>query len=375
MKKHISIFLVFLIILSFLSQIVVNKDKFLTRYDVDYWQARYEKSNWAKGWESKEPLGDAELYAYAGWRQVNGDDPTKINPETPPLGKYFIGLSILFFKNQNFSSLFFGGLLLWVTFLISRMVIQDKAWSLIPVLFLSADGLFRENLMTSMLDLPLAFFSALSFYFLMKAREKRKYYLLLMGALAATAATKTYLVGFGLVGIFFGYTIFLYLVYRYKDVMWYLLSLPVFVLVYLGIYLSYFINGHNLWDFKYYHFWVRYFARVQVTNYSRFEILRILFLGKWKTWWEGSGIINVSVWNPLWTIGSLVSPIMAVLDFKKKNLKVLILFLWIISYLAMYTYGVPYPRYLLPILPAVYIILVYSLNRLLNLKLWQGIKL
>lgn len=371
MKKYIPCIIVFLIVFSFLSEVLIKRDVFLSRYDAEYWRMRYEESNWAKGWESKTPLGDPELYSYAGWRQIKGDDPTKINTEMPPLGKYFLGLSILFFKNQYIASLIFGSLLLLITFLIAKKILQDLSWSLLPVLVLSLDKLFREDLSTSMLDLPFSFFIACSFYFLIKGRENRWFYVGLTASLGAVSATKIYLVGFGLVGVVFLYLVFLFLIFRYKDIFFFLLSLPAFLLVYFGSYVVYFLNGRTLSDFKYLHFWIRHFARVQVENYPKFEILRILLLGKWKTWWEGSGIVKITSWNPFWTISTLLAPATGYFGLKEKNLNILILLLWIFSLLVMYSFGVPYPRYLLPILPALYIVLLFSLKKTVEAKLWK----
>ena len=101
-------------------------------------------------------MGDPELYAYAGWRQVQGDDPTVINPEMPPLGKYLLGFSILVFGNQKIQALFFGLGLLGMVFLLGKEVLKDKTWALVPVFFLVRDRIFLEDLIASMLDLPFA---------------------------------------------------------------------------------------------------------------------------------------------------------------------------------------------------------------------------
>lgn len=374
MSKLLNIFLFALILAGFLFAVLPQKEIYFQKYDSAYWQKRYEESGWAKGWEAEEGLGDAELYAYAGWRQIQGDDPTKINAEMPPLGKYFLGLSILLFKNQYFASLIFGALFLLLTFLISRKILLDLSWSLIPVFLLSLDGLFREDLATSMLDLPFAVFVTLAFYLLLKGRENPRWYPALAGSLAAVSGTKMYLAGFGLTGAITLYLAFLFLFFRYRDLFWFLISLPIFLLVYFGSYMVYFLNHHNLWDFKYLHFWVRHFARVQVTNYPPLEILRILYLGKWKTWWGGSGVIAVQSWNPLWTTGGILAPAAGVISLLKRDLNSFILVLWVLTFLGIYSFGVPYPRYLLPILPAIYILCVLAVKKLWEVQKWRNIK-
>ncbi|MDP3888513.1 MAG: glycosyltransferase family 39 protein [bacterium] len=374
MKKYLSIFLPFLIVISVLSTVWVSREAFLKKYDPNYWQSQYENSEWAKGWDAPVTIGDADLYAYAGWRQINGDDPTKINPEMPPLGKYFLGLSILIFNNQNLPSLFFGLVLLMLTYLISKAVLGEGWLKFVPVFLLSYDTLFRENLSISMLDMPLAAFTALAFYFLILAQKKPRLYFLAAASLGAVASTKMYLAGFALTGAVFAYLLIISFLFRRKNVLWFLISIPAFLLVYFGSYSIYFLKGHNLLDFKYLHFWVRHFARVDVTNYPQFEIFRILLLGRWKTWWGGSGIVSANVWNPLWTAGLLVAFFVAYFGLKEKKHNVLLLIVWIFSYLAMYSVGVPYPRYLLPILPAIYIILIFGVEKLSSLSKWKYLK-
>lgn len=365
MKKYLKYLLLFLIFLSFFAEVFKKKEVFFSRYDSEYWQNRYENSQWARGYQALEPMGDAELYAYAGWRQIKGDDPTKINAEVPPLGRYLLGFSILIFGNQNILSLILGMVLLWITYLISKEVLENSNWALLPVLLLSLDKLFSENLSTSMLDLPLAVFMALAFYFLIKAKENHRLYLLVTACLAAISATKMYLLGFTLTAAVGLYLLFCLIVFRLPDIFWFLASAPIFIFVYFGSYLIYFLKGNNLWDFKYLHFWIRHFARVRVDNYPKGEIFKILLFGQWLTWWDGLKQVKVSQWNVFWPVSFLSSIFIAPQSLIKKNYPLLVLLLWFFSLLVIFSVGVPYPRYLLPILLPLYILLTYNTKKLI----------
>jgi len=367
--KKLSFILWGVIIFLFILEIFSHKEVYLTRWDEEYWRQRYEKSQWTKGWEAEEKMGDAELYAYAGWRQIKGEDPTKINPEVPPFGKYLIGLSILFFGNPYIQAPLFGLLYLLVIFLWGERVLKKDILALIPVFLTFADPLFRENLTTSMLDLPFSLFIALAFLFLAKGKENYWFYLPAVVFLGAVAATKFYLVGFALTLVFLAYLLFLWVVFRYKDVFWFLLFLPVFLIFYFGNYLVYFLSGHNILDFKYLHFWIRHFARVQVESYPKGEIFRILLFGKWRTWWNGGEIIRLASWRPWWFLGFLALFTSFFSNFKRINFDILILCLWPTLLLFMFSFGVPYPRYLLPVLPPLYILLCYNLNKIY--QRWQ----
>jgi len=360
MKKLSFLVLGGIIIFLFILEIFSHKEVYLSRWDPEYWRERYEKSQWMKGWGAEEGMGDAELYAYAGWRQIQGEDPTKINPEMPPLGKYLIGVSILAFGNPYVQAPIFGLLYLLIIFLWGERVLKKATLALIPVFLVFADSLFRENLTTSMLDLPFSFFIALSFWFLAKGRKNHWFYLPAVIFLGAVAATKVYLVGFALVVVFFGYLLFLWLIFRYKDVFWFLFFLPMFLV-----------------------FYFRHFARVRVENYPKGEIFRILLFGKWRTWWNGGEIIKLTSWRPWWFLGFLAifpSCLTALARLLRRsnlltkkikkfhlgefviNLDILILCLWPLSLLFMFSVGIPYPRYLLPVLPPLYILLCYNLK-------------
>jgi 4-amino-4-deoxy-L-arabinose transferase-like glycosyltransferase len=376
MKKKLPYLLIAIIFLVFGWTILNNYSAYTTPYDPDYWQERYNNSQWVKGWEAGETMGDDALYAYAGWRQIQGDDPTEINPEIPPFGRYLLGLSILLFKNQNIQALFFGAGLLAVIYFLAKEILQDKTWALLPALLFSIDKLFLEDLTTSMLDLPFALFISLVFYLLIKARNNPRWYLGVVISLALVVTTKMYLVGFALTAVVGLYLLFLLIVFRYKDLLWFLLFVPIFPIIYLSIYLVYFLNGHNLIDFKELHFWIRHFARVQMPGYPKFEIWRILFLGQWHTWFGGE-MIRLKQWSPLWLLSFLSVFPVAWLIFKKgikKNLSLLLLIAYPLSLLAMYSYGLPYPRYLLPVLPPLFILLVYNIKLISEKVEWQKVK-
>ncbi|MGB9706549.1 MAG: hypothetical protein ACPLXP_00530 [Microgenomates group bacterium] len=365
MKKIFFWILVGLTGFIFLREIYLHKELYFSSYDSLYWEERYLNSQWVKGWEAKEKMGDAELYAYAGWRQIKGDDPTKINPEVPPFGKYLIGFSIIIFGNPYVLSLILGFLYLWVIFILGRRILGSNTLTMISLLLFTLDPLFRENLSTSMLDLPFSLFISLAFLSLLKGKESKIFYLLSVIFLGLVAATKFYLVGFALVGVFFFYLFLVLIFKKKKDVFWFLSFLPFFALIYFANYIVYFLSGHNLLDFKYLHFWIRHFARVQVEEYPKGEILRILLLGKWRIWWDGGGIVGIASWRPWWALGflSIFPSIFGAIS--KKNLEILLLCLWPVSLLVIFFVGVPYPRYLLPILPPLYILLCYNLKRLI----------
>lgn len=353
MRKYIPYFLFFLILLNLGSFVFQHKNFYLERYDPEYWSDRYQKSQWVKGYEAEEKMGDAELYAFAGWQMINGIDPTEINPDQPPLGKYLIGLSILIFKNPNIQALILGIGFLITFFLLSQEIIGSLNWALLTTLIFSLEPIFKENLATSMLDLPFAVFILATLFFLVKSKENWRWLIPTVASLVLVSTTKMYMVGFALTAMIGGY---LLIQRRFKDLGIFISLAPLYILLYLGVYTVYFMDNHNFWDFKYYHFWVRHFARVKVENYPWGEVWRILLLGRWRVWWNSGGVKSVGQWNILWPVSFL--------SLFPGGLLVLVIFA--LSLLFIFSFSVPYPRYLLPLIPILYVSLGYSIKSFLK---------
>lgn len=368
-KKVAFYFLFLALVFSFGFFVWQNRQAYLTSYDSSYWQARYENSQWVKGFEAEELMGDAELYAWAGWRQIHGVDPTEISPEVPPFGKYLLGLTILLFGNQNIFGLLFGIATLCLLYLLAQLVIKDRVIALLVTTIFSLEPLFRENLATAMLDLPHLFFIMGSFYLLLKGLENRRWFVLMIVFLALATSIKMYLVGLGVTGLVF---LYLLLAKRWKDLAFVVLLAPLFCLVYGLTYTLYFINSHSLLDFKYLHFWIRHFAKVKVENYPLGQILNILFRGRWLTWWDNGGVVKVAQWSIFWPILGINFFLMALKWLQTRDERLLAVVFWVGGYLAFLTTGVVYPRYLLVALPGLYILGGYTAKCLIENFLCAG---
>ncbi|HUW22066.1 MAG TPA: hypothetical protein VMW41_05390 [Candidatus Bathyarchaeia archaeon] len=366
-KKLITGFLLLGSFFSLVAYVLRDREIFSERFDPFYWQQRYEKSQWAKGFAAEEQMGDAELYAYAGWRQIQGMDPTEINAEQPPTGKYLLGFSSLLFNSPLVLSPILGLSILVIIFLIALKITDDYLWSAIAVSLLSFDSLFRENLTTSMLDLPFTLFISLAFYCLLQAEKKTLFFLPALFFLALASTTKVYLAGIGLLAGISVSVLLISILKKEPKYLSFFFFLPFFFLTYLAVYLRYFLTGKTLGDFKYLHFWIRHFARVQVTGYPKGQIFNILISGRWLTWWEGFKTVFVNQWQIFWPLSFFASLLAGFLAIKRQDYRLLLMTTWIFSFLLMYNFGVPYPRYLLPILPPLYISLA-GVARQVSLK-------
>lgn len=355
MKHRLFIVLFLIFILQLLFRIYQYKDNYLAKFDPEYWRTRYLHSQWVVP-NSKESIGDDGLYTYAGWEYIHGKDPSLLNAETPPLGKYLIGISEIIFANQNIFALLSGILVLVSLFILNKIIFKDTVLALIPVMLLSADTLFFTQLRAPFLDTLYLGLLILVFIFVLK--EKLLLANIFLGLMAATKSGAS---TFMLVPA----VIIVYLLYM-KD-HWqlkkFLTYLPVSILIFLLTYLRYFLLGHNLREFLALQKWILNFYGTGAKG-TPDVVWQILLSGKWPTWW--GQVQQVSEWNILWPLS-----LIAVLYYlykalpKRRLYKSTLLGFWIIAYLIFLSLVPVWPRYLLMILPFMYIFAVWVLSKTL----------
>ncbi|MCL4382917.1 MAG: hypothetical protein M1575_00460 [Patescibacteria group bacterium] len=349
MKQKLGLFiLLFILIFNFFFRIFEYRQEYLTKFDPVYWQNRYLKSQWVDP-QSKESIGDDGLYAYAGWAYVNGEDPSILNAEMPPLGKYLIGLSIIIFQNQNIFALLTGILVLFCFYKLNLFFLKDKFWSLLPVTFFSFEPLFYKQLRAPYLDTLYLMFLILTFYFLLK--EKFFLFAVCFGLMAGTKNTVS-------TGLLVGATCGLYLfVSKRKNLINFLRSLPLAIIVFLLTYGRYFFLGHSFREFLGVQKWILNFYTVGAKG-EMGMVFPMMILNRWPTWWDG--VVNISEWQITWPIlfiaGSwyLVSHLL-----KRKRDSLSLIVIWLVIYFVFLFFIPVWPRYFLLIMPFLYLFLTY----------------
>lgn len=157
-------FAVFCLIVIFfqLSQILYfQQSQFFSSYSISYWKDRYEHSQYQLPL-SKRIIGDDGLYAYSGYKVIQGADPFSINVDKPPVGKYLIGLSVFLFKNPIYISFFLGICILIIFYLIAKKIVEDHTSVLFGVTILSLEPFFFTQLYKSWYDIIQLFFLLLN---------------------------------------------------------------------------------------------------------------------------------------------------------------------------------------------------------------------
>ncbi len=143
-------------------------------YDVSYWRDRYEHSQYQLPL-SRRVIGDDGLFAYAGYRVIQGDYPFSINIDKPPLGKYLIGSSIALFKNPVYYALFFGIGSLIVFYHVAKRFLEDSLLTFTITMLLFLDPLYFSQLWKSWLDISQLFFLLLTVLFFALLIEKKNH--------------------------------------------------------------------------------------------------------------------------------------------------------------------------------------------------------
>ena len=238
------IFLFFLVD-SIVFQIVSNWKLYSIPFNHQAISKVYNHSQFAPKPEDRRVIiEDYDLFAYSGYLYLKGQTPADIQIEHPPLAKYFFGLSILLFSNPNVIQIFFGIGTLFLIFLISNRILRNKTLALVPPFLFSFDGIFKEQLALSYLDLPHLFFICLALFFYFKAEKTRNYYYLAVIFLGAVIMTKY--MGFAIIPLLLVYTF----VKRKKDFNFFLLLTSIAIpSIYLANYISLFFKDNILSNF------------------------------------------------------------------------------------------------------------------------------
>jgi len=351
-KNKVFYLLFLLLAISLGTRVYFCKDRYFIRYDPVYWQNKYLRSQWVIP-GSKEGIGDDGLYGYAGWEYIHGRDPSTLNAEMPPVGKYLIGLTILVFKNKNVFGLITSLSALACLYLFSLKVFNDKNLALMTVLFFSFEPLFREQFRSSGLDSLYLSFLLATLFFLMKKD-------FILGGLFAGlfVNTKSFLSSSFLIFLMTAVIMLFNQQSINKKIKEGLKFLFFFIVATILSYIVFFIDGHNLIDFLKLQKYVFNFYKTGAKGKFG-DSLSMLILGNWHTWWNG--VIKVKFFTFFWPLTTILSFLSL---FRIKKELVLVVAWWLIYFLFLLFIPV-WPRYFLLLLPFSYILSIDFLRDLL----------
>jgi predicted membrane-bound dolichyl-phosphate-mannose-protein mannosyltransferase len=288
-------------------------------------------------------MSDGDTYAATGYLYAKGEDPTIHNFQHPPLVKYLFGFSILLTGNPFYVQVFFGLVLLWLTyFLGTKLGLGNLGY--LGVLGLLIDPLFGSQMTETLLDPGQAVF-ALS-YIILILFYPESYILsgVVLGLFVASKFWSTAVIFVGLVYLF--KILLLKQKPNYKKVaVSFLIAFGVFALTYLVA----FIKQGGRFDI--------FFFLAKELKYILSHDSAGAFGGTILLFFKG---------YILWPV-SLLTSVYLLFKTKVKDIRFFFLVLPAV-YLLSVGSALPFTRYFLMILPFLYINLVAVFQGLASLK-------
>lgn len=332
----------------------INQHYFFEQYDISYWKDRFEHSQWQLP-ASKRILGDDGLFAYVGYRLMQGADLSLINPETPPVSKYFIGLSLILFQNPIYYALFFGIGSCVLFYVLANKVLKDSNVAFFITILFFLDPLFFTQFWKAWVDIGQLFWLLLNIVLLVYgvSYKKHRYIFFLASgvALGLFAMSK--------VPILLPIILLLECFYLFYKQMVKAIGVFVFAvaITIFAVHIQYFLLGHSIIDFlKYQKFVFSFFQQSRLVPHLGAAWV-VLLSGRFPDLVTGV-LTQVSEWSPLWSLLTVSSVIFSIVIFFKRTIDVfwkgvafyIFLSIIVFSFIPFYT------RYLLIVLPFLYLL-------------------
>lgn len=308
-------------------------------------------------------IRDEYVYAFAAGSLIQGVSPILVNPEQPPLGKYLIALSILLFNNENFFTLVAGIGSLVLLYLLGKQVFSSSFLALLPVLLLSFESLYLNQLLiTPLLDILQLVFLLSFFLFFNKAENTSKYkryFFLANCMLGGFISVKFFGLGITLIA---AALLVLLLRKNFQKVGWYLVTLLIAPAILLSMYIPVLFKGYPLQEFLGIQKWIFLYNQGHLTKF--FTFFPLFLYNKWYSWWDAS-IMSDDQWQITWPL-SFISFVIVLFFYAKyvqyRNKALDIVISWTIFYILILQTGYMSARYFVILLPALFLIMVYCLR-------------
>lgn len=386
-------------VLTFHLSLYISKHavSYATQFNPLFYERMYGESQYVRT-DPIQNLPDEYIYSLAAWRYVHGENPAIFNADQPPLGKYIIGFGILLFHNEKITTPIFVVLTILVFFVLCRVILKDFLLATIATTVFSFEKLLLVQMVYApLLDIYQLFFILLSLLFAVLSFKKASYLLPTMIAVGLVMATKYFATGVVLLASLFVDAI-IQLVYEYltsvkkksanlwsrlrclistKRIIYLIATTPIAVLTLLLAYLPAYWQGYNprmILGVQHY-IYVFHSEKIHV---SPLDVWQLLLFNRWHVPWDNT--IRQSVdWQITWPLITITSIIMAIVIFRrnkqKKNDKdtgtnsemMQFMVVWSILYIATLMSANLLPRYVLPLLPSLYI-----LSAALVQYIWRG---
>ncbi len=345
--------------------VYLNRAVFFSSFDAVYWKDKYEHSQW-KLPLSERTLGDDGLYLYEGWRLIQGDDPTTLNAEVPPLAKYLIGASIKTFGNGYLYGLLTTSTALLLLFILTYLLTKNVPMSFAATLLVALDPLIARQFTLTMLDgLQLVFLLLAIIATILSVRTKRKWSSWAWAAAAGAGLGLFAEVKFPLFAPVVGIILLINLWRAKRRAELLVLFLLAAGIAYLLPYIPYFRMGHTFAQWLSVQKWiVMFFARSGLAPTFGSALTTLLFNRNQNLF--SREYLPVPEWSPLWPFITIIGISGLIKARGDRHIQSLFFPVGIIA-LSILGFNLLIPfwtRYLVSILPFLYLGTIVLLGKL-----------
>jgi len=273
-----------------------------------------------------------------------------------------IGVSYILFKNDTPLILLSGIAVLIAIWWIGKTIFGKSLFAAVPVALFSIEPLFVNQFrvvpLLDIIQLPFILFSLIVFFI----ETNKKYYWATMIILGLVAATKSIVPTILLLATF---SLYLILIRRFAHLKMLMVMSPVAMGVFALSYLRTFLNGYSFADFIGFQKWI--FLYQQSKLIFPLSFWRLMLLNEWQAWWGDRSLQTTSDWTILWPLLILLPFVFVILAYFRKFIMhpfARLLLLWIFVYEIFLSTGAVVTRFLLPLLPILYIVGTYVVREM-----------
>ncbi len=358
--KRFFIFFCIVVITTFIAMYCLNNTWiFQKQYDTSYWEDRYNTSQWIIPLSTRI-IGDEGLYLHAGYQLAQGGNPTLINAETPPLGKYLVGLVITATDRPFLFGLITYALVIFLYYLLAKQILKDSVLSIAATTLVAVDPLIASQISIVAMDIPYLFFLLLFFILLHTYDSTKKPLWILTSGLAAGCFMAVKFPAFSIILMLIGVFV---IIKRFRLSHMFIFSISM-ASVYIATYFRYFWSGHTLIEFLKVQKWMLHFYQISDLHPNIGSIISSVLLNRTQNLvtrqWESGNI-----WSVLWPI--LFGTFIFCLIKRKKVLffseKITPISLFLICGLLFYSFVPFWNRYLVILIPFFYLFFIKTIQQ------------
>ncbi len=362
-SDHFDVFAILTIFLFFACLFIVKRNTFIHSYDEGYWKDRFEHSRYALPL-SQRGLGDEGLYAYAGYKAINGSDPIKIVFDKPALGIFIIGTFIKIFNNPAYSGLILGFGVIIAFYYLAKRLLKNSKLALYSSILLFLSPILFSHFYISLLDLPqllLLLLNLIFFYDSVFGERKNKGILLLSALLLGLSFEIK-------IPLFLPILILLeagYLTFKKQitDLSFYILGLIISIFISFSVY---FIHGYDFFGFIKVQKYILSIYLSSTLSVHVEAIWQFLLTGSFPD--ISSGIPKyIQEWSIMLAVFTILGIFFSVLIlFSKKKIYWKGISVFILANCLILTIIPSYPRYVLIIFPFLILVTMEYLSKILK---------